>query len=440
MLSSNVSVQPIHILAVDNDEHNLAYYRALLEAWGHRVSVARSGEECVGSARRLLPDIILLDIHMPGMDGFQTASNISGDEAMRTIPIVMVTGLYGAEDRIKALKAGAVDFLAKPVHPDELKAKIDSLIRLKTYNDDVKRRRDELKAELAGKSGQLEAALDAFARFVPREFLQCLRKKTIAELKLGDQVQQEMAILFSDIRSFTALSEGMTPQENFNFLNSYLKRMNPFIWENGGFIDKYIGDGIMALFPEGSEGAISAAIAMLAYIPVYNAHRANFQYDPIRIGISVHSGSVTLGVIGHERFLQGTVISDTVNLAARLEKLTKVYGVSLIVSSHALFNLSDPNRYTYRFLDKIRLEGKEEASSVYEIFDGDPPAIIERKKKTRGTFEKGVYEYHGGNFRKAFENFRTIRDPAWPDKPVEMYMLRCERSMKLGGIDTSLAV
>ena len=116
----------------------------------------------------------------------------------------------------------------------------------------------------------------SFARFVPQEFLQALNKPDIADLKLGDHVKLDLAILFSDIRSFTALSEKMTPEQNFGFLNSYLKRMDPFIWENKGFIDKYIGDAIMALFPRGSGSALSAAVAMLSYIPLYNSHRASF--------------------------------------------------------------------------------------------------------------------------------------------------------------------
>ena len=164
-----------------------------------------------------------------------------------------------------------------------------------------------------------------------------MNKQNILDVKLGDHALKEMTILFSDIRSFTSLSEKMTPQENFNFLNSYLKRMNPFIWNNKGFIDKYIGDCIMALFPDGEESALSAAIEMIKYLPIYNTHRCNYGYTPIKIGIGIHTGTVMLGTIGHEIFMQGTVISDDVNLASRLESLTKLFGISLIVSKEIIF-------------------------------------------------------------------------------------------------------
>ncbi len=430
----------ISVLAVDDDEGIRTVLGAILHAAGYRVTLARSGEEAIRVARNEHPDVILLDVEMPGLNGYQTAAALSGSEETRSIPIMVLTALSAVEDRLRALKAGAVDFLSKPVDPDLLTHKVESLARLKAYHDDMKRQRTELLAEVAGKSGQLQEALDSFARFVPREFLRCLSKKSILDIALGDQVLTDMAILFSDIRSFTSLSEKMTPRQIFKFLNSYLERMNPFIWENDGFIDKYIGDGIMALFPSGAEAALKAAIAMLSHIPLYNAQRASFGYDPIRVGIGVHAGPVMLGVIGHERFMQGTVMSDSVNLASRLEGLTKVYGVSLVVSSHVLFGLDDPNRYGYRFLDQVRVKGKEELVSVYEVFDGDPPDTIERKRKTRETFEKGVYEYHTGNFAAAFGLLESIRDEETPDRPLEIYRQRCRYSMKpdsVGGVPSA---
>jgi len=429
---------PARVLAADDDEQVLAVLSAILGSAGHTVLLARSGEECVRVAQSALPDIILLDVNMPGMDGFATAEALAGRGETRNIPIVMVTGLIDGKDRLRALKAGAVDFLSKPFRPDELVAKVQSLARLKAYHDDMQSQQVGLMAEVAGKGDELKAALEISARFVPREFLRCLSKNSIAELALGDQVLSDMAILFADIRSFTALSEKMTPRDNFRFLNSYLGRMNPFIWENGGYIDKYIGDAIMALFPSGAGSALDAGIAMLAHIPAYNSHRAAFGYAPIRIGVGVNAGPVMLGVIGHERFMQGTVISDAVNLASRLEGLTKIYGASLIVSNHVLFGLEDPNRYHYRFLDRVRLRGKEDTVPVYEVFNADPPELFERKKRTREIFERGVYEYHAGDFTLAAKLFDEIRDPKAPEKAIEIYRIRCMRSLKLGSAEPAI--
>ena len=420
---------PARVLIVDDELNNLVMMQTLLQAWGHQVTLASSGEECLRRAVQDSPDIILLDVQMGRMDGYATANALHGDDATRAIPVVMVTGRSHKEERLRALKAGAVDLLPKPVDADELKAKVASLARIRNYNEAMRQREAELSRALSSQGDHLQAALEAFSRFVPRELIRLLGKEGVSELHLGDQVQLDLSILFSDIRSFTSLSETMTPRENFAFLNSYLARMNPFVWENGGFIDKYMGDAIMALFPRGAGSALSAAVAMIGHLPVYNQHRAAFGYAPIRVGIGVHSGRVMLGIIGHERFLQGTAISDAVNLASRLEELTKVYGVSLVVSSHVLFDLEDPNRFEFRFLDKLHLRGKQEPVSVYEVFDGDAPDVRARKRRTRNEFEKAVYRFHAGDARGAREAFEALREGGEPDPPVEIYRARCARAL-----------
>jgi class 3 adenylate cyclase/CheY-like chemotaxis protein len=436
---SSKKAESARVLIVDDDAQIREILSLMLDAAGYRVLRAASGEECVDIAIAQLPEVILLDVHLPGMDGNATAAMLAKHAKTRNIPIVMMTGLMEEVDWSAALKAGAVDFLTKPLSAEELVAKVGSLVRLKAYHDEAQSHREELLAEVAGRAGQLEAALEAFSRFVPREFLTCLAKKSILEVSLGDQVQADMAILFADIRSFTALSEKMTPRENFGFLNSYLGRMNPCIWENGGYIDKYIGDAIMALFPTGPGGALDAAIAMLRQIPVYNTHRARFGYEPIKIGIGVHAGAVMLGIIGHERFMQGTVISDAVNLAARLEALTKTYGVSLVISSQVLSGLHDPNRFHYRFLDSVRLKGKTGTVPVYEVFDADPPALAEKKMRIRQDFERGVYEFHAGNYAAASSLFEDLSGHGAKDRPVEIYRIRCARAMKLGSAEPAQA-
>ena len=250
---------------------------------------------------------------------------------------------------------------------------------------------DEKLAEIGTASG----------RFVPRELLEHLGRGSIVDVRLGDQVQKEMSVLFSDIRSFTSLSETMTPKENFNFLNSYLSRVSPLIRKHNGFIDKYLGDGIMALFPGGAEDAIKSAIDIVRYLPVYNGHREKSGYKSIRIGNGIHSGSLMLGTIGEEARMEGTVIADAVNLASRLEGLTKIYGGSIVVSEQGLFGLSDPNAYNWRFLGKVRVKGKRNLVSVFEIFDGDELETIKLKAATREVFERAVSFFHSGEFRDA---------------------------------------
>lgn len=164
----------------------------------------------------------------------------------------------------------------------------------------------------------LKVTKEAFSRFVPREFLSLLNKKNVVDVQLGDQIEKEMTVLFSDIRGFTSLSEKMTPQENFNFINAYLSQMAPIIAQHHGFIDKYIGDAIMALFPTDAEEALNASIAMLKTLTTYNKILQKNNLAPINIGIGLNTGRLMLGTVGGKNRMDGTVISDAVNLASRI--------------------------------------------------------------------------------------------------------------------------
>ena len=164
---------------------------------------------------------------------------------------------------------------------------------------------------------------EASLRFVPQKFLKLLGKESIRDVELGNQVKKEMSIFFSDIRDFSAISEKMTPQESFNFINAYLGRMEPVIHRNSGFIDKYMGDSIIALFPERADDALDCAIEAHAEVEDFNRYLAKAGYEPIKIGVGLNTGMMMLGTIGGKDRIEGTVISDAVNMAARIEKMNK---------------------------------------------------------------------------------------------------------------------
>ncbi len=224
----------------------------------------------------------------------------------------------------------------------------------------------------------------------------------------------------------------MTPQENFNFINSYLRRVSPIIRDNNGFIDKYMGDAIMALFPGQTNDAIKTAIAMQQAVAIYNVDRINSGYQPITIGVGLHTGRVMLGTIGEAERMEGTVISDAVNLAARLEGLTKVYGSSIIVSGEMMFSLNNPISYNFRFLDKVKVKGKEEAVSVFEILDGEPEEIRELKLQTQTDFERGLLHYHSQEFAQAKEYFQKALTVNPEDKASQLYLRRVENFIEYG--------
>lgn len=272
----------------------------------------------------------------------------------------------------------------------------------------------------------------AYSRFVPREFLHFLRKDSITQVQLGDQIQQQMTVLFSDIRAFTDLSEQMSPQENFNFINAYLRRVSPIIREHNGFIDKYMGDAIMALFPTNANDAIQAAIAMQQEVNRYNLQRLEKGYQSIKIGIGLHTGMVMLGTIGEAQRMEGTVISDAVNLAARLEGLTKLYGSSIVISGEMMFSLDNPTQYTFRFLDKVKVKGKDEAVSIFEVLDGEPEESVALTLKTQDTFERGLLHYHTQEFDKAKDYFMQTLDINPNDQATQLYLRRVQNFIEYG--------
>jgi len=278
----------------------------------------------------------------------------------------------------------------------------------------------------------------SYSRFVPREFLHFLGKRDITEVRLGDQIQQMMAVLFCDIRSFTTLSEQMTPQENFNFINAYLNRVSPIIRTENGFIDKYIGDAVMALFPKSAEDAVRAAIAIQKEVADYNKTRIATGKQPIKIGIGLHTGKVMLGTVGEEQRMEGTVISDAVNLASRMEGLTKTYNASIVMSEYILYALDQniknqrSSQFTIRFLDRVTVKGKKEPVSVFEILDGEKEERIAMKLKTRPEFEMGLFHYQYKEFTDAKQYFEEVLELDPADDAARLYLHRINSFIEYG--------
>jgi len=299
---------------------------------------------------------------------------------------------------------------------------------LAAFQDITERKKSE--AELIKLTSEVLQLNLAYSRFVPRQFLQFLNKESITDVQLGDQVQQEMSVLFADIRDFTTLSETMTPQDNFNFINAYLSRMEPAIIENQGFIDKYIGDAIMGLFSCGADNAVKAGIDMLYRLAEYNIQRSKAGRLPIQIGIGINTGSMMLGTVGSNSRMDGTVISDAVNLGSRLEGLTKNYGVSLLISHHTFLALNSPADYDFRLIDRLQVKGKSELVTVYEIFDADPAELRLGKLFTKPEFEKALFLYIRGNFSAAANLFKNCLYLNPDDKVAKIYLQRCQQQLK----------
>ena len=271
---------------------------------------------------------------------------------------------------------------------------------------------------------------DAHARFVPHSFLQTLNRPSIDQIRLGDHVQAEASILFSDIRGFTALVETMEPKEAIEFINAYLSRMEPAVQEGGGFVDSYVGDAVMAVFDRGPEAAITAGLAMIRGLRAWT--RANQGEAPIRIGIGIASGEIMFGTIGAANRIKCGVIGSTVNLASRIEGLTKRYGLGLLISQGAFRTLPDPNRFLIRDVDLVTVVGRQAPVRLMEVFDADPRPLREQKARTQKDVYWGLRLYRNGAVDQALEIFEQCRVIAPDDPLIPILLERARRAAERG--------
>lgn len=394
------------ILVVDDEPINRQVISNHLAVKNYQVAQAASGPEALSMLDKgLEPDAVLLDVMMPQMTGFEVCRKLRERYPAHSLPIMMLTAKNQVGDLVAGLSSGANDYLTKPISKTELLARLKTHLYLSKINQ-------------------------AYGRFVPRQFLQFLNKESIVEVELGHQVQKQMSVLFGDIRDFTSLSERMSPEENFKFLNAFLSRMEPAIATHNGFVDKYIGDAIMALFSGGADDALMASIDMLNRLKNYNRERAEYGKSVIEFGIGINTGTVMLGTVGGRNRMDSTVISDTVNVASRIERMTRIYSANLLISHHTFLELSDSNAYAMRVIDRVRVKGKMSYVSVYEVFDPDPPAMREGKLKSRTNFEAGLAFFYQERYEEAQQRFQLCLEICPTDLVAQSYFERCQHLVK----------
>ncbi|MCS6791696.1 MAG: CHASE2 domain-containing protein [Oscillatoriaceae bacterium SKW80] len=398
-----------HILIVDDEPINLQVLSNHLSVNKYIVSKALNGNEALAILNSSNPpvDLILLDVMMPNLSGYEVCAKVRENHPAQQLPIVMLTAKNQVSDLVLAFEYGANDYITKPFAKDEL------LVRIKTHLS-------------------LSKITKAYERFVPHEYLELLSRESIIDVKLGEHVSKEMGIFFSDIRSFTTLSESMTTCEIFDFVNAYLRRVSPEIEKHNGLIVKYLGDGLMAVFPKGADDAVAAALANLNQIQEYNKHRQKENYQPIQIGIGIHIGNIMVGIIGVNSRMQIDALSDTINLTARLEGLTKFYGASLLISGQVLEKLTQRDRYHFRFLDNVIVKGKNEPIAIYEVLDGEIETVKKLKLQTQSAFEAGIENYARGNLLPAKDYFQKVLYINPQDKAALLYLDRIQQLITHG--------
>jgi len=405
------------VLIVDDTPTNLEVLFETLSSDGFKVLVAIDGESALEQTALAKPDVILLDVMMPEIDGFETIRRLKSNPETADIPVIFMTALSDTVDKVRGFELGAVDYITKPFQQKEVSVRVSTQVKframqkeleranakLASTNEYLEQRVTERTVDLAEANTRMRKTNRAFAKFVPREFITLLGHQDLTKLKLGDQVETEATLMFVGIRGFTKQTQGMRPDARLAYLNRYMAHIAPAIREHQGFVDKYVGDALMALFPTSTADAVEAALAIHEALKAFSAESNE---TPLSVGIGLHCGSMLLGTIGEAERMESTVISDVVDCTAKLERLTKRFIVHTLLSGPMYATLDAQLTRWTRKIARIKFDAEKEHMDIYELFAGDTSQ--EAKRTTREAFESGLAAYEDSNLAQACECFETV--------------------------------
>jgi class 3 adenylate cyclase len=275
--------------------------------------------------------------------------------------------------------------------------------------------------EAQEKEAAMRKIFDATGKFVPYQFLKSLGHELITDVKLGDQVEKIVTVLFTDIRNYTSLSELMTPEETFGFICLFNARMGPIIRKHNGFINQYLGDSIMAIFPVNAADALNAAIEIQKEIQDFNEIRKEKNKSGIEVGVGMHTGPLIMGITGDYDRMDACTISDTVNTASRVESLTKHYKASILLSDASLKQIENADIFHLRNLGFVQLKGKLSSINVHECFSCNTEMELQKKLETLSVFNDGVSFYLNKLFSNAHEAFKSVTEMDPNDRTANFF-------------------
>jgi adenylate cyclase len=342
------------ILVVDDDAVNRKLLEHNLLADGHNVVSAKDGNEALERLSDEAIDVVLLDVLMPGLDGFGVLEHIRSDSSLQELPVIMISGLEDFASVIRCIELGAEDYLPKPFDPVLLRARINAALN--------KRRVHEL---------EQARVRDVFARFLPESIVDEVLVRANGKVHLGG-VRLICTVLFTDLRGFTAFAERTPPDEVIEVLNRFLGETTDAVLDNGGTLVTYLGDGVLAVFgapiecSDHADRALAAAREMLhKRLPRFNSWLREADHDGFDIGIGISSGPLMSGNVGSERRLSYTAIGDTVNTAARIEAHTKEVPHAALMSESTRELLTGAEDLV--FVDEITLRGRTTPTRLWGL-------------------------------------------------------------------------
>lgn len=398
----------IRLLVVDDEPVNQQVLKNHLAAPQYELTQAMNGAEAIALiANQPKFDLVLMDVMMPQMSGYEACEKIRTQYLPSELPIIMITAKNQIQDLVQGLELGANDYLSKPFSKQEFLARVKTQLNLHRIHQ-------------------------VTSKFVPNEFLRALGKNNITEIALGDNIQREVTIFFSDIRGYTSISEQMSPEENFQFVNNYNRKMGPIIQANDGFVNQYLGDGIMSLFPQSPADALLAAIQMQQAIQQHNESRIAKGQTAIRVGMGLHTGFLIMGITGDANRLDATIISDSVNVASRIEGLTKYFHTAIMMSEAVVEKLPNKAAFSLRYLGLVQVKGKQKSLKIYECFDGDLPEMKALKSATLTAFETGIAHCFNRAFEQAILAFESVLAQNPSDKTAQLFLKKAKELMETG--------
>jgi adenylate cyclase len=341
--------EPGNLLVVDDNKVNRILLSRGLEQYGHTIETAENGKQALEMLKRGSYDLVLLDIEMPEMNGYQVLEACLQDDELRNLPIIMTSSLDEIDSVVKCVELGAEDYLNKPVNPVLLRARVNASL-------EKKRLRDE-----------------------QRKLIRTFTTKEVADelLRTGFSLGGKFvnaSVMFTDIRSFTTLTESSSPAEIIDMLNGYYALMFEAITSQGGSVNQIIGDGLMAIFgapiqyEDHCQRAVKAAVEMLELLEGFNQTRSAGDRPRLRIGIGIASGRMIAGFTGTQHRATYTCVGDPVNLASRLEAETKVIGRPILIDGNTRAALGEAFQVESHGL--MQLRGKTVDIEVFSVSPG----------------------------------------------------------------------
>ena len=338
--------EPGYLLVVDDNKVNRILLARGLEGDGHKVETAENGKQALEKLRSDSFDLVLLDIEMPEMNGYQVLETCLQNPELRDIPIIMTSSLEELDSVVKCIELGAEDYLNKPVNPILLRARVNASLEKKRLRDEQRK---------------------LFRTFATKEVADDLLKTGFS---LGGKYVNA-SVLFADIRSFTAIGEKLDPSDTIDLLNNYFALMFESIVANNGMVNQLEGDGLMAIFgaPIPHEGhrehAVRASLEMIELLKGFNIEQAAQDKIQIKIGVGIATGRVIAGYTGTQYRATYTCVGDTVNIAARIEKHTKEAGRPILIDQYTREGL--PNEIEVEALGPMLFRGKQQPIHIFAV-------------------------------------------------------------------------